>query len=121
MSKPQTFLVIDTETTMNDTIADFGAVVVNRNGKTLDSCATLGFDHFTQLPLFHVTAALPLDLWSKATTRRTKPAYDYHARQKRQLRVCAYGHKSPRRTRTARLKSSHATTCGTPPPARLAQ
>ena len=68
MSKPQTFLVVDTETTMNDTIADFGAVVVNRNGKILDSCATLVLDHFTKLPLFYDPDALPQDLWSKEST-----------------------------------------------------
>ena len=75
MSKPQTFLVIDTETTMNETIADFGAVVVNRNGKILDSCATLVLDHFTKLPLFYDPDALPQNLWSKESARIRRKGY----------------------------------------------
>ena len=37
----QTFLIVDTETTISQTVADFGAVIVDRAGTILDQISVL--------------------------------------------------------------------------------
>ena len=63
MAKPDYFLIIDTETTMTQKVADFGAVVVNRKGKIMTQCAVLTFDIYNNPdhPLFHNEKSS--DLW----------------------------------------------------------
>jgi hypothetical protein len=39
--RKHTFLIVDTETTMDDLVADFGAVIIDRLGNVLTSCAVL--------------------------------------------------------------------------------
>jgi len=54
--KPDYFLILDTETTMTQKVADFGAVVVNKKGKIMTQCAILTFDIYNNHvnhPLFH--------------------------------------------------------------------
>ena len=41
MAKKQYFMVIDTETTINDKVYDFAAIVCDRNGKIVKSCAVI--------------------------------------------------------------------------------
>lgn len=41
MAKKQYFLVVDTETTITDKVADFGAVIVDRNGKIAAQCGVM--------------------------------------------------------------------------------
>jgi len=39
--KKDYYLIIDTETTMNDKVADFGAVVIDRQGNIQTQCGVL--------------------------------------------------------------------------------
>ena len=63
MAKAQFFLIIDTETTIGDKVADFGAVLVNRKGEILHSAALLVREFYLDnenYPLFHDTSSDPL-------------------------------------------------------------
>lgn len=53
MPKKQYFIIIDTETTVKDTVADFGAVVVDRKGNIAAQCAVLVHAHFDAMDLFY--------------------------------------------------------------------
>jgi hypothetical protein len=64
--KKDYFLIIDTETTTTDMVADFGAVLVDKTGKIYASCAVLveGFyDDPDAHPLFHFQGGN--ELWAK--------------------------------------------------------
>jgi hypothetical protein len=68
VAKPDYFLIVDTETTQDQLVADFGAVVVNRKGKIMTQCAVLIFGIYNDSenhPLFHMFGDAG-DLWSKA-------------------------------------------------------
>jgi hypothetical protein len=64
MAKKDFFLIVDTETTMADTVADFGAVVTNRKGEALHDCGVLLHDIFGVTPLFYKRGKDPENLWS---------------------------------------------------------
>jgi len=51
--KKQYFAILDTETTINDTVADFAIVICDRQGKIYNQCAVLVKDHFSTMQLFH--------------------------------------------------------------------
>lgn len=56
MAKKQFFLIIDTETTQSEKVADFGALVVDRKGEIFHSAAILVRDFYLDRenhPLFH--------------------------------------------------------------------
>lgn len=53
MGKKQFFMVVDTETTVADTVADFGAVVVDRTGAIHAQCAILVAGEFDAKELFY--------------------------------------------------------------------
>jgi hypothetical protein len=53
MGKKQFFLIADTETTVKDTVADFGAIVVDRTGTIHAQCGILVAGHFDQFDLFY--------------------------------------------------------------------
>lgn len=77
MAKAQYFLIIDTETTIGDKVADFGAVLVNRKGEILHSAALLVREFFLDratFPLFHDTSSDPL--WGARNLPRRYQAYD---------------------------------------------
>lgn len=77
MSKADHFLIIDTETTIRNNVSDFGAVVTNRKGEILASCAVLVREYFLDRDnntLFHDQSADPL--WGKANLDRRYSAYD---------------------------------------------
>ena len=68
MAKKDYFLLVDTETTQDSMVADFGAVVCDRAGKVYTQCAVLVKDIYTDSenhPLFHLYGDKG-DLWSKA-------------------------------------------------------
>lgn len=73
MAKKQFFLIVDTETTVNDTVADFGAVIVDRNGEIHAQCAVLVAGQFDKCELFYD----PKDngFWGKAAAETRKQAY----------------------------------------------
>lgn len=62
------FLIIDTETTQDGLVADFGAVIVDKKGTIYSQCAVMVDGIFTDMekhPLFHIFGD-DNDLWSKA-------------------------------------------------------
>lgn len=57
MAKKKHFLIIDTETTQTDHVADFGAIVCDKKGEIQTSCGVLVADFYTDRdnhPLFHM-------------------------------------------------------------------
>lgn len=77
MAKPDFFLVADTETTIDDKVADFGAVVVNRKGEIMTQCAVLVFGIYNDAekhPLFHNEDAG--ELWKKYNLGLRYEAYN---------------------------------------------
>ena len=75
--KKDHFLIIDTETTRNGLVADFGAVVVDRKGTILTSCSALIDGVYTDKdnePLFHGEGMG--ELWGKARLPERYAEYD---------------------------------------------
>ena len=73
MARKQYFLILDTETTMADTVADFGALVCDREGKIFNQCAVLVADHYGKHELFHDKHAN--DIWGFGGLEKRKAAY----------------------------------------------
>jgi hypothetical protein len=73
MAKKQFFLVIDTETTMENTVADFGAIIIDRNGTIHNQCAVMVKDHYGKFELFHDKAAN--DIWGYGGLEKRKANY----------------------------------------------
>lgn len=73
----KTFLIADTETTVNGHVADAGFVLANRKGKVIASCGVLVREFFLDKennPLFHDQSADPL--WGKRNLPRRYAEYD---------------------------------------------
>lgn len=71
------FLIIDTETTQTDKVADFGAIVCDKQGRIVAECGVLVRDFFCDReshPLFYTKDADPL--WGKANLPRRYAEYD---------------------------------------------
>jgi hypothetical protein len=78
--KKQYFLIVDTETTQDQLVADFGAIVVDRKGNIVAQCAVMVngiFTNPTDHPLFFDSKAPASALWSKASSDRR---YDMYSR-----------------------------------------
>lgn len=78
MAKKDYFLGIDTETTQDGKVADFGAVITDRKGKIYSQCAILVKDIYTnkeEHPLFHMFGDSG-DMWSKAALPKRYAKYD---------------------------------------------
>lgn len=73
LAKKQFFAILDTETTIADTVADFAIVICDRNGVIHNQCAVLVADHFGAHELFHDKNAN--DIWGYAGLERRKAAY----------------------------------------------
>lgn len=73
MAKKQFFAVCDTETTMQNTVADFAMVICDREGTIYNQCAVMVKDHYGAFELFHDKAAN--DIWGYAGLERRKAAY----------------------------------------------
>ena len=63
--KKDYYLIIDTETTINDKVADFGAVVIDRQGNIQTQCGVLVSGVFGIDPLFYIPKEEASSLWSK--------------------------------------------------------
>lgn len=77
MAKKKYFLIIDTETTQTDKVADFGAVVCDRQGRIVKTAGVLVRDFYLDReahPLFHTKDADPL--WGKANLPKRYAEYD---------------------------------------------
>ena len=70
------YLLVDTETTVKQTVADFGAVVMSKQGKIVEQFGALINGHFGTLPLFSNPTAKPEDFWSTQMAHRRHKHYD---------------------------------------------
>ena len=70
------YLIVDTETTKYQTVADFGAVVVDRKGAIIEQFGALVLGHFGQMPLFSDPTADPDAFWSAQSAQRRLKNYD---------------------------------------------
>lgn len=77
LAKKKYFLVVDTETTMTDRVADFGAVLCDKQGNIVSKCGALVRDFFMDRDkhvLFHNTSIDPL--WGKANLEKRYQDYE---------------------------------------------
>jgi len=73
MAKKQYFAILDTETTMQDTVADFAIIIVDREGTIYNQCAVLVSGHYNNFELFHDKAAN--DIWGYDGLNKRKSQY----------------------------------------------
>ena len=79
MAKKQYFLIVDTETTQDNLVADFGAVVCDRKGRIYNQCSVLiggVYDMADVHPLFFDSSAPSDALWSKKGADRRYKKYN---------------------------------------------
>lgn len=79
MAKKDFYLIVDTETTQDDLVADFGAVIIDRKGKIYNQCSVLVNGIYTDEknhPLFFDSSANENALWSKAGKDRRYKKYN---------------------------------------------
>lgn len=62
MARKQFFCIVDTETTIDDTVADIGAVICDKQGRVFHTLGILVAGHYAEKSLFY-NASLP-GLWS---------------------------------------------------------
>ena len=74
--KKHYYLIVDTETTQQQTVADFGAVIMDRKGAIIEQFAVLLNGHFGKLPLFAVKGAPADAFFSKQTRARRLKHYE---------------------------------------------
>ena len=74
MAKKQFFLIVDTETSITDKVADFGAVVCDRQGQIFTQCAILVQSVFGVDSLFYDRNAP--GIWSQASVSRRMDNYN---------------------------------------------
>ena len=70
------YLIVDTETTKFQTVADFGAVVVDRKGAIIEQFGAMVLGHFGQMPLFSDPTADADAFWSAQSAQRRLKNYD---------------------------------------------
>lgn len=78
MAKKHFFLIVDSETTQTDRIADLGLIICDRKGKVYASAAILVREYFLDFenhPLFH-TSGQSDPLWGKANLPKRYAAYN---------------------------------------------
>lgn len=73
MSRKQYFAILDTETTINDTVADFAIVICDRNGQIYNQCAVMVHGHYDKMELFHDKQSN--DIWGYAGLQKRKAQY----------------------------------------------
>ena len=71
--KRQYFAVLDTETTINDTVMDFAIVICDRHGKIYNSCSVLVREFYDPATLFHDKNAN--GFWASANLERRRANY----------------------------------------------
>ena len=70
------YLIVDTETTQRGTVADFGAVIVTKQGEIVEQFGAMVLGHFGKLPLFSDPNANPEAFWSEQSAYRRAKNYD---------------------------------------------
>ena len=73
MAKKQFFAILDTETTIADTVADFAIIIVDRNGLVHNQCAVMVKNHYNDIELFHDKNAN--DIWGYEGLSKRKLQY----------------------------------------------
>lgn len=73
MAKKQFFAILDTETTMQNTVADLGIIICDREGKIFNQCAILVNGHYGTYELFHDKHAN--DIWGYEGLRKREANY----------------------------------------------
>lgn len=73
MAKKQFFAILDTETTMENTVADLGIVICDREGRIYNQCAVLVNGHYGTFELFHDKHAN--DIWGYEGLRKREQTY----------------------------------------------
>lgn len=71
------YLIVDTETTINNKVADFGAVLVNRRGDILEQFACMVSGVFGKVDLFADPSLADDEFWSEQSAKRR--AKDYYS------------------------------------------
>ena len=71
-----TYLIVDTETTKYQTVADFGAVIMTRDGTIIEQFGAMVDGHFGKMPLFSDPKADPEAFWSEQSAQRRAKHYD---------------------------------------------
>ena len=74
--KKHYYLIVDTETTQRGTVADFGAVIVTKQGEIVEQFGAMVLGHFGKLPLFSDPTANPDAFWSEQSAYRRAKNYD---------------------------------------------
>lgn len=74
--KKHTYLIVDTETTKYQTVADFGAVIMTRDGTIIEQFGAMVDGHFGKMPLFSDPRANPSAFWSEQSAQRRAKHYD---------------------------------------------
>lgn len=74
MAKKQFFAILDSETTLNDTVADFAIIICDRQGVIHHQCAVMVKDNFDTMPLFYDKNAK--GLWSLEYSKQKREKYN---------------------------------------------
>lgn len=69
------YLIVDTETTQRGTVADFGAVLITKQGEIVERFGAMVLNHFGSLPLFSDATAPDSALWSEQSAKRREKNY----------------------------------------------
>ena len=70
------YIIVDTETTKKQSVADFGAVVVTRKGKIVEQFGAMVLGHFGKFDLFSDPSAADSAFWSEQSAQRRAKDYD---------------------------------------------
>lgn len=69
----QHYIIVDTETTCENTVADFAAVVCDAKGKIVDSVAVMVLGEFDRVDLFYMNSG---KAWSRDAAERKRAKYN---------------------------------------------
>lgn len=69
----QHYMIVDTETTCEDTVADFGAIVCDNRGKIIDSLSVMILGEFDRVDLFYMNSGKS---WSRDAANRKRERYN---------------------------------------------
>lgn len=72
MAKKQYFMIVDTETTINDTVFDFAAVICDRQGNIVNKCAIIVRDQMDADLFYDKTCK---GIWSQDNAKAKKAKY----------------------------------------------
>ena len=69
------YLIVDTETTKRNTVADFGAVLVTRKGEIVEQFGAMVLGEFGKKPLFFDVHAKASAFWSEQSAKQREKDY----------------------------------------------